>query len=103
VAYFVLGSFEECGPDDIGTVKYTSEHTVRSFWRSSPFRPGAEQGTMEHKGVEYSVVQLTDDTGWRWEVRFDDGKSKSGTTRVSRALAIKLAEAEIDRVLKDRK
>jgi hypothetical protein len=58
---------------------------------------------MEHKGVEYSVVQLTDDTGWRWEVRFDDGKSKSGTTRVSRALAIKLAEAEIDRVIKDRK
>ncbi len=57
---------------------------------------------MEHKGVEYSVVQLTDDTGWRWEVRFDDGKSKSGTTRVSRALAIKLAETEIDRVLKSR-
>jgi len=46
---------------------------------------------------------LTDDTGWRWEVRFDDGKSKSGTTRVSRALAVKLAEIEIDRTLKDRK
>ena len=58
---------------------------------------------MECKGVEYSVVQLTDDTGWRWEVRFDDGKSKSGITRVSRALAIKLAETEIDRVLKDTK
>jgi hypothetical protein len=58
---------------------------------------------MEYKGVEYSVVQLTDDTGWRWEVRFDDGKSKSGTTRVSRALAVKLAEIEIDRTLKDRK
>jgi len=54
---------------------------------------------MEYKGVECSVVQLTDDTGWRWEVRFDDGKSKSGITRVSRALAIKLAETEIDRVL----
>ena len=67
------------------------------------FRSDAEPGAMEHKGVEYSVVQLTDDTGWRWEVRFDKGKSKSGTTRVSRALAIKLAETEIDRVLKDRK
>ena len=58
---------------------------------------------MEYNGVEYSVVQLTDGSGWRWEVRFADGKSKSGVTRVSRALAIKLAETEIDRVLKDRK
>ena len=58
---------------------------------------------MEYKGVEYSVVQLTDGSGWRWEVRFDDGKHKSGVTPVSRALAIKLAEQEIDRVLKNRK
>ena len=58
---------------------------------------------MEYKGAEYSVIQLTDDTGWRWEVRFDDGKSKSGMTRVSRAWAIQLAETEIDRALKDRK
>jgi hypothetical protein len=58
---------------------------------------------MEYKGVEYSVVQLTDGSGWRWEVRFDDGKHKSGVTPVNRALAIKLAEQEIDRVLKNRK
>ncbi len=62
-------------------------------------RPSGTGRPMEYKGVEYSVVQLTDDTGWRWEVRFDDGRSKSGITRVSRALAIKLAETEIDRVL----
>ena len=58
---------------------------------------------MEYKGVEYSVVQLTEDAGWRWEVRFGDGKSKSGVTRVSRAAAIKIAEYEIGRTLKDRK
>jgi hypothetical protein len=58
---------------------------------------------MEYKGVEYSVVQLTDDTGWRWEIRFNDGRSKTGVTPASRAAAIKLAEYEIDRVLKDRK
>jgi len=58
---------------------------------------------MEYKGAEYSVVQLTEDAGWRWEVRFADGKSKSGVTQISRAAAIKLAEYEIDRVLKDRK
>ena len=57
---------------------------------------------MEYKGVEYSVVQLTEGLGWRWEVRLDDGKSKSGVTPVSRAVAIRQAESEIDRILKDR-
>ena len=57
---------------------------------------------MEYKGVEYSVVQLTDGS-WRWEVKFADGKSKSGVTRVSRALAIKFAKIEIERVAKDKK
>jgi hypothetical protein len=58
---------------------------------------------MEYKGVEYSVVQLIEGTGWRWEVRFGEGKNRSGVTAISRAAAIKLAEHEIDRVLKDRK
>ncbi len=55
---------------------------------------------MEHKGVEYTVVQMVDSTGWRWEVRFGDGKNKSGVTPISRAAAIKMAEQEIDRVIK---
>jgi hypothetical protein len=55
---------------------------------------------MELKGIEYTVVRLTDGS-WRWEVKFSDGKSKSGMTRVSRALAIKFAKNEIDRVVKD--
>jgi hypothetical protein len=58
---------------------------------------------MQYKGVEYSVVQLTDDAGWRWEISFDDGKSKSGVTRVSRAVAIKIAKYEIDLALKDKR
>jgi hypothetical protein len=58
---------------------------------------------MEYKGVEYTVVQIAGGTGWRWEVRFGGGKTKSGVTPESRALAIKLAEYEIDRVVKDRK
>jgi len=57
---------------------------------------------MEHKGVEYIVVQMVDDTGWRWEVRFGGGKNKSGVTPLSRAAAIKAAEYEIDRVVKDK-
>jgi hypothetical protein len=58
---------------------------------------------MEYKGVEYSVVQLLEGSGWRWEVRFADGKIKSGVTPVSRAVAIKQAEQEINRILKDGK
>jgi hypothetical protein len=55
---------------------------------------------MEHKGVEYTVVQMVDGTGWRWEVRFGGGKNKSGVTPLGRAVAIKAAECEIDRVVK---
>jgi hypothetical protein len=58
---------------------------------------------MEYKGVEYSVVQLTDGIGWRWEIRLGDGKHKSGSTPVSRAVAVKQAEQEIDRILKSGK
>ena len=57
---------------------------------------------MEYKGVEYSVVQLTEDRVWRWTIRFGNDKHKSGVTPVSRAVAIKQARYEIDRVLKDR-
>jgi hypothetical protein len=57
---------------------------------------------MEYKGVEYTVVQMAGGASWKWEVRFDNGKNKSGITP-ERALAIKLAEFEIDRVVKDRK
>jgi hypothetical protein len=57
---------------------------------------------MEYKGVEYSVAQLTDGSGWRWEFRFGDGSGKTGVTPVSRAAAIRLTEHEIDRTLKER-
>jgi hypothetical protein len=57
---------------------------------------------MEYKGVEYSVVQLLEGSGWRWEVKFGDGNRKTGVTPVSRAVAIKQAKSEIDRVLKGR-
>jgi hypothetical protein len=57
---------------------------------------------MEYKGIEYSVVQLIEG-GWRWEVRFGQGKQPAGVTPISRAAAIKMAEDEIDRALKERK
>ena len=57
---------------------------------------------MKYKGVEYTVVQMVDGTGWRWEVTFAAGKNKSGVTPVSRAAAIKAAEYQIDRVVRDK-
>jgi hypothetical protein len=60
-----------------------------------------ELDPMQYEGVEYSVVQLTDGAGWRWEIRFGDGKRKIGATPISRAVAIRLAKSEIDRTLKD--
>ena len=57
------------------------------------------ENPVEHKGVEYSVVQLTADAGWRWEFKLADGKSKSGVTPVSRVAAIRIAKYEIDRAL----
>jgi hypothetical protein len=58
---------------------------------------------MEYKGVEYSVVQLLEGGGWRWEVSFADGKNKSAVTPVSRAVAIKQAKSVIDHFLRDTK
>jgi hypothetical protein len=82
---------------------YTSELTAQT----SSLMPGSSllsrrDDPMEHKGVEYSVVRLTD-RGWRWEVKFGDGKNKFGVTRVSHALAVRIAKYEIDRVVKDKK
>jgi hypothetical protein len=58
----------------IRIVKYTSEHTWPSFWLMAP---SAHKRTdlMEYKGVEYTVVQMAGGAGWKWEVRFDDGKN----------------------------
>jgi hypothetical protein len=57
---------------------------------------------VQYKGIEYSVVQLAERAAWRWEVRLDEGKTRSGETPVSRAVAIKQARHEIDRILKNR-
>jgi hypothetical protein len=58
---------------------------------------------IQYRGVEYSIVQLIEGSGWRWEIKFGDGNSKSGVTPISRAAAIRLAEYEIDRALKNGK
>jgi hypothetical protein len=57
---------------------------------------------MKYRGVEYTVIQLIQGR-WRWEIDFGDGKRKSGETPTSRAVAIKIVHARIDRFINNRK
>jgi len=56
---------------------------------------------MEHKGLEYSIVQTSSPTGWKWTVRLDDGRTKTGTAP-NRTAAIRLAEIRIEKAVKKR-
>jgi len=53
---------------------------------------------MEHKGLEYSIVQTSSPTGWKWTVRLDDGRTRTGTAP-NRAVAIRFAEIRIDKAI----
>ena len=55
---------------------------------------------MEHRGVEYAVVQTLFPTIWRWSVKRDH-KEKVGTS-FSREDAIRHAEKFIDQLIEDR-
>jgi hypothetical protein len=35
---------------------------------------------MEHRGIEYRVVQTANPTGWRWTVYLDGGRTKTGAS-----------------------
>ncbi len=53
---------------------------------------------MEYKGMQYSVVQTSSPTGWKWIVRLD-GKTKAGTAP-NRTAAVRLAEFAIDKTIR---
>ena len=59
----------------------------------------AEDIFMKYRGVEYSVVQMINDSGWQWKVTLSDGRTKVGISRASRAAAIKSAQQQIDKAL----
>ena len=54
---------------------------------------------MEHKGVEYSVVQTTSPVGWRWIVYLPGRPPKTGT-HTNREIALRLARNAIDQAVK---
>jgi len=53
---------------------------------------------MTHNGIEYSVVQTANPTGWKWTVQLDQGRTKTGTS-YSKGNAIFHAVSAIDKVL----
>lgn len=54
---------------------------------------------MDHKGIEYEVLQTANPTGWRWIVHLDAGRRKSGISS-SRPMAITSAKHAINKTLK---
>jgi len=35
---------------------------------------------MEHRGIQYQVVQTACPTGWKWTVQLDEGRTKTGVS-----------------------
>jgi hypothetical protein len=54
---------------------------------------------MEYKGLEYSVVQTANPTGWKWIVQLDKTRTKVGSA-FSRTSAIRFAEQAVENQLK---
>jgi hypothetical protein len=56
---------------------------------------------MEYQGHEYTVVQMANPTTWKWTVRLNESRTRSGNG-FGRALAIKLAQHAIEKAGKKR-
>ncbi len=54
---------------------------------------------MQYKHFEYSIVQTANPTGWKWIIRLDETRSKTGIA-FSRQHAIRFAEHAIEKLLK---
>ena len=53
---------------------------------------------MEHRGIQYQVVQTASPTGWRWTVQLDDKRIRAGIS-FSKGNAIFQAVTAIDKAL----
>jgi hypothetical protein len=53
---------------------------------------------MEYKGIEYSIVQTADPTGFKWTVQLDAARTRTGVA-YSRVEAISTAQRAIDKAL----
>jgi hypothetical protein len=57
---------------------------------------------MEHKGIQYQVVQTANPTGFKWSVQLDNNKTKTGEAP-SKSSAIFLAVLFIDRAVREQR
>jgi hypothetical protein len=55
---------------------------------------------MEHKGIQYQVVQTANPTGWKWTVQLDEGRTKISVSP-SREYAIYDATNAIEKALNE--
>jgi hypothetical protein len=55
---------------------------------------------VDYKGIEYSIVQTANPTGWKWTVFLDATRTRTGIAH-SRAHAVLDAERTIDKIAKD--
>jgi len=54
---------------------------------------------MEHRGVQYLIVQTANPTGWRWTIYVPGRQPKTGTA-ANRPIAIRFAEIAIDKAIR---
>jgi hypothetical protein len=54
---------------------------------------------MEHRGIQYQVVQTANPTGWKWTIELAGGRTKTGAS-FSRGNAIFNAVRAIDNAIK---
>ena len=55
---------------------------------------------MEHKGIQYQVLQTTNPTGFNWIVQLDENKTKTGVSN-TKGDAILRAMRFIDRAIRE--
>lgn len=56
---------------------------------------------MQHKGIQYQVVQTANPTAWKWAVHLDGGRSQTGVS-FSRQYAIYDATNAIEKTLNEK-
>ena len=54
---------------------------------------------MEYKGLQYSIVQTSNPTGWKWTIFVPGRRPKTGMAG-NRPMAIRLAEIAIDKAIR---
>jgi hypothetical protein len=57
---------------------------------------------MEYRGIQYTVVQTANPTGFKWTAHLDGGRIRTAQS-FTRKAAIVDAERKIDRALKEKK